>query len=74
MSFMKTSIPLTVYRVESSTLANVTGDRIRQYAFRSIDQTPDELGSGFVPDTDMVRGSQHLDPRKGQLHELRLPH
>ena len=67
MSFMKTSIPLTVYRVESSTLANVTGDRIRQYAFRSIDQTPDELGSGFVPDND-------LDPRKGKLHELRLPH
>lgn len=53
MSLMKTSIPLTVYCVESSTLANVTGGRIRQYAFRSIDQTPDELGSGFVPDTDM---------------------
>lgn len=29
MSLMKTSIPLTVYRVEPSTLANVTGDRIR---------------------------------------------
>lgn len=65
MSLMKTSIPLTVYRVEPSTLANVTGDRIRQYAFRSIDQTPDELGSGFVPDTDMFADLNISIPEKG---------
>lgn len=64
MSFMKTSIPLTVYRVESSTLANVTGDRIRQYAFRSIDQTPDELGSGFVRILICSRISTSRSPKR----------
>ena len=72
MSLMKTSIPLTVYRVESSTLANVTGDRIRQYAFRSIDQTPDELGSGFVPDTDMFADLNISIPEKGNYMNFGL--
>ena len=53
MSLMKSSIPLTLYRLEPSTLANVTGDAIRRFAFRSIDNTPDEKGYGFVPEDDM---------------------
>lgn len=53
MSLMKSSIPLTTYRLEPSTLANVTGDVIRRFAFRSIDNTPDEKGYGFVPEDDM---------------------
>ena len=40
MNLMKFSIPLTLYRLEPSTLANVTGDAIRRFAFRSIDNTP----------------------------------
>ena len=53
MSLMKSSISLTIYRLEPSTLANVTGDAIRRFAFRSIDNTPDEKGYGFVPEDDM---------------------
>ena len=37
MNLMKFSIPLTLYRLEPSTLVNVTGDAIRRFAFRSID-------------------------------------
>ncbi|WP_302553697.1 hypothetical protein [uncultured Bilophila sp.] len=53
MSLMKSSFPLTVYRAESSTLASITSDRIRQFAFRSIDNLPDEKGYGFVNADDM---------------------
>lgn len=37
MTLIKSSIPLTVYRAESPLLANITGDAIRRFAFRSID-------------------------------------
>lgn len=53
MSLMKSSFPLTVYRVESSTLASITRDRIKQFAFRSIDELLDEKGCGFVNADDM---------------------
>lgn len=67
---MKTSIPLTVYRVEPSTLADVAGGRIRQYAFRSTDQTPDELGSSSVPDTDMFADLNISIPEKSNYMNL----
>lgn len=53
MSLMKSSIPLTLYRLEPSTLANVTGDAIRRFAFRSIDNVPEEKACGFVNCDDM---------------------
>lgn len=42
MTLIKSSIPLTVYRAESPLLANITGDAIRRFAFRSIDNVPEE--------------------------------
>ena len=66
MSLMKSSIPLTLYRLEPSTLANVTGDAIRRFAFRSIDNTPDEKGYGFVPEDDMFADLETSVLEKGQ--------
>ena len=66
MSLMKSSIPLTLYRLEPSTLANVTGDAIRRFAFRSIDNTPDEKVYGFVPEDDMFADLETLILEKGQ--------
>ena len=66
MSLMKSSIPLTTYRLEPSTLANVTGDAIRRFAFRSIDNTPDEKGYGFVPEDDMFADLETSILEKGR--------
>ena len=70
MSLMKSSFPLTVYRAESSTLASTTSDRIRQFAFRSIDNLPDEKGYGFVNADDMFDLDWHIP--KGTLHDIRF--
>ena len=48
MSLMKQSIPLTVYRAESSLLASITSEKLKQFAFRSIDNVPEEKAWGFV--------------------------
>ena len=69
MSLMKSSFPLTVYRAESSTLASITSDRIRQFAFRSIDNLPDEKGYGFVNADDMFDLDWHTS-EKG--HDIRF--
>ena len=53
MTLIKSSIPLTVYRAESPLLANITGDAIRRFAFRSIDNVPEEKACGFVNCDDM---------------------
>lgn len=66
MNLMKFSIPLTLYRLEPSTLANVTGDAIRRFAFRSIDNTPDEKVYGFVPEDDMFADLETSILEKGQ--------
>ena len=66
MSLMKSSISLTIYRLEPSTLANVTGDAIRRFAFRSIDNTPDEKGYGFVPEDDMFADLETSILEKGR--------
>ena len=67
MSLMKSSIPMTIYRAESSILANITDDRLKQFAFRSIDDTPDEKGYGFVNGDDMFDTEWHTSiPEKGQ--------
>ena len=63
MSLMKSSFPLTVYRAESSTLASITSDRIRQFAFRSIDNLPDEKGYGFVNADDMFDLDWHTSEK-----------
>ena len=63
---MKSSIPLTTYRLEPSTLANVTGDAIRRFAFRSIDNAPNEKGYGFVPEDDMFADLETSVLEKGQ--------
>ena len=63
MSLMKSSFPLTVYRAESSTLASITSDRIRQFAFRSIDNLPDEKGYGFVNADDMFDLGWHTSEK-----------
>lgn len=66
MSLMKSSVPLSVYRVDSSTLASITGERVRQFAFRSIDDIPDEKGHGFVNADDMFDLGWHTSvPEKG---------
>ena len=48
MSLMKQSIPLTVYRAESLLLASITSEKLKQFAFRSIDNVPEEKAWGFV--------------------------
>ena len=53
MTLIKSSIPLTVYHAESPLLANITGDAIRRFAFRSIDNVPEEKACGFVNCDDM---------------------
>lgn len=53
MTLIKSSIPLTVYRAESPLLASITGDAIRRFAFRSIDNVPEEKACGFVNCDDM---------------------
>ena len=63
MSLMKSSFPLTVYRAKSSTLASITSDRIRQFAFRSIDNLPDEKGYGFVNADDMFDLDWHTSEK-----------
>ena len=66
MNLMKFSIPVTLYRLEPSTLAKVTGDAIRRFAFRSIDNTPDEKVYGFVPEDDMFADLETSILEKGQ--------
>lgn len=66
MSLMKSSTPLTLYRLEPSTIANVTGDAIRRFAFRSIDNTSDEKGYGFVPEDNMFADLDSSILEKGQ--------
>ena len=63
MSLMKSSFPLTVYRAESSTLAFITSDRIKQFAFRSIDNTSDEKGYGFVNADDIFDFDWHTSEK-----------
>lgn len=53
MSLMKSSIPLTNYRLEASPLAMITSDKLRQFAFRSIDDVQEENAWGFVNGDDM---------------------
>ena len=53
MTLIKSSIPLTVYHAESPLLANITGDAIRRFAFRSIDNVSEEKACGFVNCDDM---------------------
>ena len=53
MSLMKQSISLTIYRTESSLLASITSDKLKQFAFRSIDNVPEEKAWGFVNIDDM---------------------
>ena len=70
MSLMKFSIPLTLYRLEPSTLANVTGDAIRRFAFRSIDNTPDEKGYGFVASMTFMRPCSPSKSWTGRLRAI----
>ena len=53
MTLIKSSIPLTVYRAESSILAHITTEKLKQFAFRSIDDVPEEKACGFVNCDDM---------------------
>lgn len=59
MTLIKSSIPLTVYHAESPLLANITGDAIRRFAFRSIDNVPEEkqVDSSIVMTCSIRNGS-----------------
>ncbi len=66
MSLIKQSIPLTVYRAESSTLASITSEKLKQFAFRSIDNVPEEKAWGFVNCDDMFDTEWNASvPEKG---------
>ncbi len=53
MSLMASSIPLTVYRADSTFMDALTFDKLKQFAFRSIDSVPEKKGWGFTNFDDM---------------------
>ena len=67
MSFLKGSIPLTVYKASPELLANITSDRLRQFAFQPIDEIAEEKSWGFVNHDDMFDTEWVKSvPEKGQ--------
>ena len=67
MSFLKGSIPLTVYKASQELLANITSDRLRQFAFQPIDEIAEEKNWGFVNHDDMFDTEWVKSvPEKGQ--------
>ncbi len=66
MTLIKSSIPLTVYRAESSILAHITTEKLKQFAFKSIDTVPEEKAWGFVNCDDMFDTKWNVSvPEKG---------
>lgn len=67
MSFMKSSLSLTVYTATPEFLANITPDRLKQCAFQSIDEIAEEKSYGFVNHDDMFDTDWTISvPEKGQ--------
>ena len=57
MSFIKSSCSFTRFRITDSVPASLWGeiaDRLKQYAFREIDETADERSLGWVSFEDML--------------------
>lgn len=53
MSFLKGTIPLTVYTASADFFLKVTPERLTHFAFCPIDNVPEEKGWGFVNHDDM---------------------
>ena len=67
MSLMSSSIPLTIYRADPSFLNALTFDKLKQFAFRPIDNLPEKKGWGFTNFDDMFDvGWTKSVPEKGQ--------
>ncbi|MEG2005632.1 MAG: recombination-associated protein RdgC, partial [Bilophila sp.] len=62
--FLSSTTALTVYKIDNP--AGVTADKLKQFAFQSIDDIPEPKGWGWVNIDDMFDTEWHLSvPEKG---------